>query len=604
MAALATWAPLLIATPEASKVQIFGTSGEHFQLDGKPYVIRSGELHYPRVPQEYWRDRMKKMRSMGLNTLSTYVFWNLHEPKPGQFDFTGQLDLARFIKTAQEEGLKVILRPGPYICAEWEFGGFPSWLLKMPGLQVRTSDPRFLHAVDSYFKKLGEQVATLLLQRGGPIILVQVENEYGSFGQDRAYMEAIRASLRSAGFDGTLYTSDSVWGRPDAQKELAFGSFADALLAVNFSQTANPAPLIDELKKYRPDTPAMCGEYWAGWFDHLGGTHAAKSASEGAAGLDWLLKNNVSFNLYMFHGGTNFGFMNGANWDKGFYQPDSTNYDYDAPLDEAGRPTAKFYAYRDVIQKNLSVKEDFPPLPAPIKLMAIPPFKFLESAPLVQLLPPPVYSDKPQSMEDLGQAYGYILYHHMMAEPYRGILEIKDVHDYAVVSQGGSHLGILDRRLKQSSLDLRLEAGKPLEILVENMGRINFSPELQGERKGITKSVQTEAGDLRGWNIYTLPFNDLSTLRFGKQAATGPAFYRGFFDLSAVDDTYLETKGWGKGVVFVNGRNLGRHWRIGPQRALYCPASWLKKGRNEVIVFDLDSIGHRQMRGLAAPSYD
>ena len=604
LAWLTLWPGAATAAPDAPKIQTFTTSDEEFVLDGKPHLIRSGELHYPRVPAEYWRDRMKKMRSMGLNTLSTYVFWNLHEPKPGQFDFSGQLDLARFIKTAAEEGLNVLLRPGPYICGEWEFGGIPSWLLKMPGLQVRTSDPRFLSAVDRYLKKVGEQVSRLMVQRGGPILMVQVENEYGSFGTDRAYMNAIKKSVRNAGFDGPLFTSDSVWGHAEAQKELGFGTFPEDLVTVNFNQNLTPATQLAELTKFRPESPAMCAEYWVGWFDQVGGAHAVKSSSEGITGLSWMMQHNVSFNIYMFHGGTNFGFMNGADWNHGFYLPDTTNYDYDAPLDEAGRPTEKFFAYRDTIAKNLAEKEDFPALPQEIPMISIPDFALSENAPLVQLLPQPISSERPKSMEDVDQAYGFILYQHMITAPYRGLLEIKDVHDYALVSQGGKLLGTLDRRLKQSALDLRLEAGKPLEILVENMGRLNFSPQMQGERKGITESVISEKGELLGWTIYSLPLDNLSTLRFGKQVATGPAFYRGHFDLAEVGDTYLDTRGWGKGVVFINGHNLGRYWHIGPQHALYCPASWLKKGKNEVIVFDLDSMGQRTMQGLTHPVYD
>ena len=584
----------------------FSIAGDHFMLGDKPFVIRSGEMHYARVPRELWHDRLAKLHAMGLNTVSTYVFWNLHEPRPGVFDFSGGLDIAAFIKAAQEEGLWVILRPSPYVCAEWEFGGLPSWLLKDHDIKVRTSDPRFVAAASRFIKRVGEETSGLLVQKGGPILLVQVENEYGSFGTDRAYVDALKEAYRSAGFSGQLYTGDSVWGRPNAQQELPYSTFEDALVAVNFGQTADPAVPMSELTKFRPGSPKMCGEYWVGWFDHVGAPHARKDTVEAAKGIEWMLQNGVSFNLYMFHGGTSFGFMNGANWDKELYQPDTTSYDYDAPLDEAGRPTPKYFVLRSLIQKYLPAGEklrEVPPTPSGIK---IPPFTFSENAPLAALVRASAITDAPQSMEDLGQSYGFILYRHQMKGAYKGILEVRDVHDYALLYQGDRRLGILDRRLRQSTLDVSLEAGKPLDILVENMGRINFSPMIAGERKGITRSVVTEEGELKGWESVPLPLNDLSTLSFGKKPFKGPAFYRATFKLTETGDTFIDVRGWGKGVVFVNGRNLGRFWSIGPQRTLYCPASWLKAGVNEIIVLDLfDRSGARPvMQGLAEPVFD
>ena len=331
---------LTAAPPRTFKVEC-----GQFLLEGRPLLIRSGEMHYPRVPRAYWRDRMRKMRAMGLNTLCTYVFWNLHEPAPGRFDFSGDLDLAAYLRTAQEEGLNVILRPGPYVCAEWEFGGFPAWLLKEPGLKVRSTDPRFLEAARRYLRRVGQEVADLQCSKGGPIILVQVENEYGSFGADAAYKQAIRKAVEDAGFTVPRYTSDG----PDAES-LAAGSFLDLLPVVNFGAGPKPAGAFEALARFRPGGPRMCGEYWTGWFDHYGEAHHTTDPGQGAQGIAWMLGQGISFNLYMFHGGTTFGFMNGANLGDG-YAPDTTSYDYDVMLDEAGRPTAKFQAYREVPAK-------------------------------------------------------------------------------------------------------------------------------------------------------------------------------------------------------------------------------------------------------------
>lgn len=580
----------------------FGWKGEQFLLDGKPFVIRSGEMHYPRVPRSYWRDRMRKMRAMGLNTLCTYVFWNLHEPKPGKFDFKGNLDLAAFVKMAQEEGLWVIVRPGPYICTEWEWGGFPAWLFATPDMKVRSTDARFLEAADRYIKRVGKEVAPLQITQGGPIILTQVENEYGSFGKDKVYLNAIRKSLADAGFEVTYYTSDG-----PGQGMLAGGTLPDVLSVINFG-AGNPAPEFVEFAKFRQGVPRMCGEFWIGWFDHWGEQHHTTSPESAANGVDWMLSQGISFNLYMFHGGTSFGWMNGANYGNG-YEPDISSYDYDSPLDEAGRPVAKFHALQEAIKKHLPAGETLPELPAALPVVEVPRFTLTESAGLLDSLDRlsrPVKAEKPLGMEALGQDYGFVLYRAKPGTSGATVLDVKEVRDYAVVMNGNRLLGTLDRRHKQHTLDVTLNSDAPLDILVENMGRINFGGQLVTDRKGLLQPVTLSGQELSGWVIYPLPLANLSGLAFDSAPKSGPAFYRGAFTLNALGDTFLDLRGWGKGVVWVNGHNLGRYWRIGPQQTLFVPATWLKKGRNEVIVLDMEEAkgGDRSLQGLKDPVYD
>lgn len=579
------------SSTSAKTVHTFGWQGEHFLLDGKPFQIIAGDMHYQRVPRQYWRDRMKKMKAMGLNTLTTYIFWNLHEPKPGQFDFTGNLDLAAYIHTAQEEGLWVIVRPGPYVCSEWEFGGFPPWLLATPDMKVRSADPRFLKAAENYIKQVGQQLAPLQITRGGPIIMVQVENEYGSFGNDKVYLNAVRRMVSEAGFDVTLFTSD---GDPN---KLAGGTLPDVLAVINFGAGDSAEKKFAIFDKFRQHVPRMCGEFWVGWFDAWGEQHHTVPAQKAADGLDWMLSRGISVNLYMFHGGSTFGFMNGANkYDT--YQPIISSYDYDSPLDEAGRPTEKFFALRDVIKKYLPAGTALPELPAPLPMIEIPRFELRESASLFSALGRPVRAVRPRPMEAVGQNYGFILYRKKLGRATKGTLEITEARDYALVYQGDRKLGVLDRRLKQNSLEVELSTTAPLDILVENMGRVNFGPNMVTDRKGITEKVALGGEELTGWEIYPLSLADLSRLKFSTEHKSGPAFYHGAFKLTSIGDTYLDMHGWGKGCVWVNGHNLGRYWRIGPQQSLFVPSGWLKKGRNEIVVLDLEEGRDRSVRGI------
>jgi beta-galactosidase len=540
---------------------------------------------------------MRMMRALGLNTLTTYVFWNLHEPEPGKFVFDGDLDLGLYLRTAQEEGFHVILRPGPYICSEWDLGGLPAWLLKDPTLKLREDDPRFMEAARRYLERLAVEMAGFGIDEGGPIIMTQIENEYGVFGKNRPYMNGMRQLFEEAGLPGLPFTSDSYWGQDSVIDELAYGSFPDLVAALNFGQGESAARAFQTLERFRPNAVRFNSEFWYGWFDNVGGQHASATPAAGIANLRWMLENRVSFNIYMVHGGTNFGFMNGANLDRGTYKPITTSYDYDAAIDEAGRPTAKFHALRELMQQHLAAGEVLPEIPPIPQVARLPRVELTESAPLEQLLVDPVRRTSVVRMEELDQAYGFVLYRHHVRDAYRGRLRLEDLKDYAWLRQGERRLGALDRRLSQSELTVSLEPGKPLDLLVENMGRIHFSPAMTTERKGVGK-VSTSAGELTDWEIYTLPLTDLSALRFsrrpaGAPAAVGPEFLRGRFELEEARDTFLDMRAFRKGVVFVNGRNLGRYWSVGPQQALYCPGAWLRRGSNEIVVLELEQVPER-----------
>jgi len=574
------------------KQRTFATRGEQFLLDGQPFLIRSGEMHYPRVPRPYWRDRMRKMRAMGLNTLCTYIFWNLHEPQQGKFDFSGNLDIAEYVRAAQAEGLYVLVRPGPYICTEWDFGGLPWWLLATD-MKVRSADPQFLRAATSYMTQVGKQLASLQIQRGGPILAVQVENEYGSFGADHDYMGAVRHMIRDAGFDGQLYTSDG-----SEKRSLSGGTLDGVVSVINFGDGSNPEKEFANLASFRPNEPRMNGEFWYGWFDHWGEKHHVTPAARGAANVDWMLSRGISVNLYMAHGGSTWGYMAGANGGAK-YEPDISGYDYDAPIDEAGRPNAKFNAMRDVLRKYLSPGEQLPELPAPLPMISIPKFELTESAPLLAHLPKVARTGLPTSMEQLGQDYGFVLYRHQPTKAAKGTLEIGEVRDFGVVR--GSYL---DRRLHQNKVDVEVAPGQPLDILVEAMGRVNFGPQLVSDRKGIIGKVTLNGEELKEWEHYSLPLTDPGQWPFARKPGTGPTLYRGTFNLSAVGDTFLDLRGWGKGLVWINGHNLGRYWKVGPQQSLFVPAPWLKQGANEAIVLDLMDAKSRTLESHTDAIYD
>ncbi|MGH9534975.1 MAG: glycoside hydrolase family 35 protein [Terriglobales bacterium] len=589
------------------------TAGRHefrsgdavFLLDGQPFQIRSGSIHYPRIPRAYWRDRMRQARAMGLNAISTYCFWDLHEPRPGQFDFTGNLDVAAFVRTAQAEGLWVLLRPGPYVCSEWDWGGLPAWLLRSPTVRVRTRDPRFLAASGRYLRRLVRELGTLQTTRGGPILMAQVENEYGSFGKDHAYMRAMRKLFRQAGFEVQLCTADGA-------DEIPNGSLPDTIVGIDFG-AGSAAPEFAKLLRQRPRNPRFCSEFWTGWFDHWGGPHHTVPAAVNARDVEWMMARGYSFNLYMFVGGTSFGYRPGANSShERPYQPDVNSYDYDAPVSEAGDLTPKFTALHKAIVRHLPSGTQLPPPPAPARRMALARFALGEAAPWTAALAGarPVRSTSPTCMEDLGQCFGYVLYRLAQPPAGRGALAIPGLRDYATVVQGGRRLGTLDRRAGRFSLALDLVAAEPLDILVENMGRINFGQELSDGRAGIVGPVTWDGQELRGWEQYSLPWlSPPRNLPWAPAAAPAgatcgqPTFYRGACQVDQPADTFLDLRGWGKGQVWVNGRHLGRFWHIGPQQTLYLPAPWLGSGANEFVVLELEPSGRNSLAGATSPLY-
>jgi beta-galactosidase len=574
----------------------FAVAGKQFLLDGKPFQIISGSMHYARVPRAYWRQRFREARAMGLNTITTYVFWNVHEPRPGVFDFSGQNDVAEYIREAQQEGLYVILRPGPYVCAEWDLGGFPSWLLKDRSLVLRSRDPKYMAAVQAWFARLGKEIHPLLLRNGGPIIAVQVENEYGSFGADHAYMESIKRAIVASGMDApVLYTADG-------PEEIPNGSLPELPAVINFG-TGEAEHSFAVLHKLRPHGPSMSGEYWAGWFDHWGEQHHRTDGRKEAAELEWMLKQGYSVSMYMFHGGTSFGWMNGANSNGTNYEPDTTSYDYDAPLDEQGTPRDKFFAFRDVIAQVTG--RSLPPVPPANPIKRFPVSGHMESASLWSNLPAPVISSKLLTMEDLGQLYGYILYRTELKPGQGGNLVINGLHDYAQVYIDARLIGTLDRRLGTSHLALPVtERASTLDILVENSGRVNFTKVIRDERKGITGTVTIGGREPDRWQIYSLPMSDVNSLHFSSQPCAGPCFYRAHMNAVAPADTYLDTSALHKGFAWIDGRPLGRFWNIGPQFTLYAPGPWIRHGENEIVFFDLQGDAHDEIKTVSAPIFN
>jgi beta-galactosidase len=574
--------------------QNFRLGEKDFLLNGKPFRIMAGEIHYQRIPREYWADRLTKVKAAGLNTVGTYVFWNALEPEPGQWDLSGGNDLAAFIRTAQRLGLWVIVRPGPYACAEWDFGGLPAWLLRTPDIKVRCSDPRYLAACESYILKIGEAIRDLQVHRGGPVLMVQVENEYGSFGNDRDYMSALKGFWDKAGIEVPLYTADGA-----TPYMLEAGSLPGA--AIGLDPGTNEKDFAEAARLER-GVPVFCSELYPGWLTHWGEEWARVKTEEVLTDLRWLLDNGKSFSLYMFHGGTNFGFWAGANYSDR-YQPDVTSYDYDAPLDEAGRPTPKYFAIRDLLARYQTKTTKLPDLPEPLRAINIPPITLDETASLFDNLPPAVRSPQPGPMESYGQNHGFILYRTKLLGHRGGKLTATDLHDYGVVYVDGRFVGTIDRTKNEAAIDIpKAEpVNETLDVLVEAMGRINFGPRLL-DRKGVTERITLNNMTLMGWDVHPLPMDDeyIGLLKFGGRPADRPGnFYRGRFELGTTGDTYLDMSGWKKGVVWVNGHNLGRYWEIGPQKRLFCPAPFLKAGTNEIVVFDLRVLRPAPVRGFA-----
>ncbi|RIX52500.1 beta-galactosidase [Paenibacillus nanensis] len=573
--------------------------GSQFWLNGEPIRILSGAIHYFRVVPDYWEDRLLKLKACGFNTVETYIPWNLHEPEEGKFMFEGLADVERFIALAGELGLHVIVRPSPYICAEWEFGGLPAWLLREPEIQLRCMDERYLRKVDAYFDVLMPKLVPLLSSNGGPILAVQIENEYGSYGNDKNYLTHLKNGMQERGVDVLLFTSDG-----PTDQMLQGGTLPDVLATVNFG--SRPEEEFAKFREYRPEEPLFCMEYWNGWFDHWLKPHHTRDGGDVADVLDRMLAAGASVNFYMFHGGTNFGFYNGANFqDK--YEPTVTSYDYDAPLSECGDVTEKYMAVREVLRKHGA---DVPEaLPEPSRKKRYGKVAMTEAADLFANLEPlsaPVRSASPEPMEKLGQSYGFILYRtHVTGPRTSQELHVQDVHDRAQVYLDGRLIGTVERwDQKPIIVDIPAQ-GAALDILVENMGRVNYGPRLK-DPKGITEGVRLDNQFQFDWTIYPLPLADLSALPFSelpnRQAAfENPTFYKGELVVDEIADTFVRLEGWTKGVVWINGFNLGRYWEKGPQKTLYVPGPLLRKGRNEIIVFELHGATKLELELAEAP---
>lgn len=584
-----------------------------FLLNGEPYTVKAAELHYPRIPRPYWDQRIKLCKALGMNTICLYTFWNSHEPREDQFDFTGQNDLREFVKLCQANDMKVILRPGPYVCAEWEMGGLPWWLLKKKDIRLRENDPYFLERVDRFQKAVADQVGDLTINNGGPIIMVQVENEYGSYGTDKPYVANIRDMLRkNFGDDVTLFQCD--WS-----SNFTNNGLDDLIWTMNFGTGANIDQQFAPLKKLRPDSPLMCSEFWSGWFDKWGANHETRPAEDMIAGIDEMLSKDISFSLYMTHGGTNWGHWAGAN-SPGF-APDVTSYDYDAPISESGQITPKYTLLRETLAKYYDGK--LPKIPATIKPIAIKEFEFETVAPLFDNLPEAKKSRDIKTMEEFDQGFGSILYRTTLpALPNGGELSINEPHDYVQVFVDGKHIGTVDRRMGEKKLMLpACSKGAQLDILVESMGRINFGRAIK-DFKGITDNVtvtEFRGGhdfvcDLKNWEIFNLEDTpayydsmksiSLSEVTPDSNGRLPRGVYRGTFKVSKPSDTFLNFSSWGKGLVYVNGHPLGRIWEIGPQQTLYMPGCWLKKGENEIMVFDIMGPKKAVSEGLKTPLLD
>lgn len=567
-----------------------------FIKDGKEIKIISGAVHYFRNMPDTWRDIFKKLRALGCNTVETYCAWNMHEKQPNVFDFSRNLDIASFIKTASEEGLMVIVRPGPYICAEWEFGGLPWWLQTINGMEIRCNNPAYMERFCNYLEKVFEQVRPLLTTYGGPVIMLQLENEYGYYGDDKDYLNALYKKYRELGIDVPLFTSDGT-----AEHNLLDGTVNGVLSTLNFGSRVEEN--FSAHDKLFPTMPKMCMEMWCGWFDAWGDEkHHTTSAETYAKVVDDMLKRG-SLNMYMFIGGTNFGFTSGANHYEKF-TPDVTSYDYDAVLSECGDITPKYMALREVFSKY--VDEPLPPIPENRKKKAFGKVKLDEQGGFfdnLNNLSSPVFSNVPKCMEDYGQGYGYIAYTTTLNRKYdKDILFFESLGDRAQVYVNKDLVGIVYVNDEKLELPITANAGDKLTILVENMGRANFGPKMM-RKKGIAGRCLLGENKIHfNWTVYTLPMDNLDKVVYGGKIEEPTRFYKGKFYIDEPCDTFLLTDNFKKGFVTLNGFNLGRYWEIGPQKTLYVPASLLKSGENEIVIFESDGIkGDAQVEFVDTP---
>lgn len=567
----------------------FRIGDDDFLLDDQPHRILAGALHYFRVHPDQWADRIRKARLMGLNAIETYVAWNAHEPRRGEWDATGWNDLGRFLDLVAAEGLHAIVRPGPYICAEWHNGGLPVWLTGTPGIGLRRSEPQYVAEVTRYLERVYEIVVPRQIDRGGNVILVQIENEYGAYGADSDYLAELVRVTREAGITVPLTTVD----QPEPQM-LRDGSLDELHRTGSFGSRATER--LATLREHQPTGPLMCSEFWDGWFDWWGGVHHTTEVDAAAAELDALLAAGASVNIYMFHGGTNFGLTNGAN-DKGRYLPITTSYDYDAPLDEAGNPTAKFDAFREVIARYAPVPDD---VPAPAT-----------AAPAFDVALEPVIGEgirregtrhpSPPSFEALDHLGALLLYEaELPADASRDgeptVLEVDELRDHAWVAVDGRRVGTLSRTRQERTL--LVPSGTHLALLVEEQGRVNYDHRL-GEEKGLVEVPRLGGVPIEGWTATPIDLAELAVT--GSSLAWGPRVARGAFDLTEQADLFLDTSAFGKGYAFVNGLLLGRYWSNGPQRTLFVPAPVTREGANEIVVIELDGADPAAARFVTGP---
>ncbi|WP_174543272.1 beta-galactosidase [Paraburkholderia monticola] len=600
------------STGKATHTVSFSQDGESFLLDGEPFQIRSGEMHPARIPADYWQHRILMAKAMGMNCIALYVMWNYHETSPGTFDFrTGNRDIEAFIRLCQQEGMWVLLRPGPYICGEWDLGGIPWYLLSDPDIQLRTDsahDPRYMSAVARYIRELSPCIEPLLVNRGGPILMIQIENEFGSYAANPAYLEEIRQLWLQEGIQGPFYTEDGIRQLEQNRTNVSGGAIA---------LSNGDAEQIAAVRQQFPAVPAMAGEVYPGWLTHWGDETFNGTAADISATLDAFMQRKLSFNLYVIHGGTSFGFYAGANVDadSGEYQPDITSYDYAAPISEQGVATSKYMKYRGVIGRYLSTP--LPEIPQPVPTIsrkgsrALMPELYASVWDNLPAALPAAQTVDPQPFEMYGQAFGFALYRKTLQGYRGGVLDIKEVHDYATVFIGEQYVGGVSRAwmpehhaqplnvmhhapLVLPPVSSSQEREVSMEILVEGMGRVNYGHAML-DRKGLLEPVTlTEAGDssdtLTGWEVFLLPM-DAAFIANLRAVCANPRkaglFFKATLSLDTLGDTYLDMHRWTKGVVWVNGNNLGRYWNIGPQKRLYCPAPWLRLGDNEIIIFDL-----------------
>lgn len=591
-------------SPIQKEKHTFSIGDKTFLLDGKPFLIKAAEMHYTRIPAEYWEHRIQMCKALGMNTICIYAFWNIHEQKEGEFDFKGQNDIAAFCRLAQKHGMYIMLRPGPYVCSEWEMGGLPWWLLKKKDIKLRTNDAYFLERTKLFMNEIGKELADLQVSRGGNIIMVQVENEYGAYATDKEYIANIRDIVKGAGFtDVPLFQCD--WSSTFQRNGLD-----DLVWTINFGTGVNIDAQFKKLQEARPNAPLMCSEFWSGWFDHWGRKHETRDAETMVSGIKDMLDRHISFSLYMTHGGTTFGHWGGAN--SPAYSAMCSSYDYDAPISEAGWATPKYYKLREMMMQYADSAQVIPDVPAAYPVIEIPEFELKEVAPLFDNLPEPKLSEDIKPMEQFDQGWGTILYRTSLPEVKEGTtLLIDEVHDWAQVYADGKLLGRLDRRRGQNSLVLpSLQKGTRLDILVEAMGRVNFDVAIH-DRKGITNKVEllteTDKKELKNWEVYSFPvdYDFAESKKYAEgEKLDAPAYYRATFELDRVGDVFLDMQTWGKGMVWVNGKAMGRFWKIGLQQTLFMPGCWLKKGKNEIIVLDLLGPEKATVSGLKKPILD